>query len=132
VGIAKFGGLHTRVCRAIGLNDGERHAVTAFAIQRLGRHYDLRNIIGLARYLLPAPPVPSRLRRRMIALGSGDPTRAICSTLIAQAFQSIRYAILPHITLRDVNRINCPGCVDTADSAPQLTLFSGDQAQHCS
>ena len=35
----------------------------------------------------------------MLALGSGDPTRAICSTLIAQAFQSVRYPILPHIEL---------------------------------
>jgi hypothetical protein len=33
----------------------------------------------------------------MLALGSGDPTRAICSTLIAQAFQSVKYPILPHI-----------------------------------
>ena len=35
----------------------------------------------------------------MLSLGSGDPTRAICSSLIAQAFQSIRYPILPTITL---------------------------------
>jgi hypothetical protein len=34
----------------------------------------------------------------MIAIGHGDPTRAICSTLIAQAFQSVRYPILPQIT----------------------------------
>jgi hypothetical protein len=33
----------------------------------------------------------------MIAFGSGDPTRAICSTLIAQAFGLIRYPILPSI-----------------------------------
>lgn len=31
----------------------------------------------------------------MLELGSGDPTRAICSTLVAEAFQSIRYPILP-------------------------------------
>ena len=31
----------------------------------------------------------------MLALGSGDPTRAICSTFIAKGFQSIRYPILP-------------------------------------
>jgi hypothetical protein len=31
----------------------------------------------------------------MLALGSGDPTKAICSTLIARAFQSIHYPILP-------------------------------------
>ena len=47
------------------------------------------------RYLLPTPPIPQRFRRRMLAFGSGDPTKAICSTLIAQAFQSIRYPILP-------------------------------------
>ena len=44
---------------------------------------DLKNVFDLARYLFPVPPVPSRLRRRLIALGSGDPTRAICSTVIA-------------------------------------------------
>jgi len=37
----------------------------------------------------------------MLALGSGDPTRAICSTLIAEAFQQVRYPILPEIL---------PGC----------------------
>jgi hypothetical protein len=34
----------------------------------------------------------------MIALGSGDPTRIICSALIAQAFEAVRYPILPKIT----------------------------------
>jgi hypothetical protein len=34
----------------------------------------------------------------MLAFGSGDPTRAICSSLIAQAFGAIRYPILPRIT----------------------------------
>jgi hypothetical protein len=33
----------------------------------------------------------------MLALGSGAPTRAICSTLIAQAFQAVRYPILPRV-----------------------------------
>ncbi len=59
--------------------------------------YDLKNVIDLVRYLVPVPPVPVRWRRRMLALGSGDPTRAICSTHIAQAFQSVGYPILPYI-----------------------------------
>jgi len=37
--------------------------------------------------------MPAHIRRRMLAFGSGDPTKAICS-LIAQAFQHIRYPIL--------------------------------------
>ena len=95
VGIEEFEGCHTRICRPVGLSEAERRAVTAYAIARIGHQYDLRNLLDLARYMLPLPPVPTRLRRRMIALGSGDPTRAICSTLIAQAFQTIRYPVLP-------------------------------------
>jgi hypothetical protein len=34
----------------------------------------------------------------MIALGSGDPTRLICSALIAQAFGHVGFPILPAIT----------------------------------
>jgi hypothetical protein len=49
------------------------------------------------RYLVPLP-VPQHWRRRMIALGSGNPTRLICSALIAQAFEAVRYPILPKIT----------------------------------
>jgi len=37
----------------------------------------------------------------MIALGSGQPTRAICSSLIAQAFESVGYPILPDISRVD-------------------------------
>jgi hypothetical protein len=48
------------------------------------------------RYLIPLP-VPPRWRRRMIGLGSGSPTRIICSALIAQAFELVRYPILPKI-----------------------------------
>ena len=33
----------------------------------------------------------------MLAIGSGDPTKAICSTFIAEAFASIHYPILPEV-----------------------------------
>ena len=49
------------------------------------------------RYLFPMP-MPRRWRRRMMAMGSGDPSRIICSALIAQAFDNVRYPILPKIT----------------------------------
>ncbi len=100
VGIAEYADLHCRICRPVGLSEREIADVINYACARLGARYDLRNIIDLARYLLPTPPVPVRWRRRMIAFGSGDPTRAICSTLIAEAFQAVRYPILPNIELR--------------------------------
>ncbi|KAB2878423.1 MAG: lipo-like protein [Pseudorhodoplanes sp.] len=95
--LSKYATYNTRICRPVGLTPDDRAAVIAFAVARIGHAYDLKNIVDLLRYLLPQPPVPTRWRRRMIALGSGEPTRAICSTLIAQAFQSVRYPILPRI-----------------------------------
>ncbi|UYO39760.1 lipo-like protein [Rhodopseudomonas palustris] len=88
---------HTRVCRPVGLSYEDRHTVCRYAINRIGFGYDTKNIIDLMRYLVPLP-LPQRWRRRMIALGSGDPTKIICSALIAQAFEAVRYPILPKIT----------------------------------
>ncbi|MEX2127802.1 MAG: YiiX/YebB-like N1pC/P60 family cysteine hydrolase [Xanthobacteraceae bacterium] len=95
--LSKYRDAHTRICRPVGLSEEERRTVARFTLDRLGHQYDTKNIVDLMRYLLPTPPVPSRFRRRMLALGSGEPTRAICSTLIAQAFQSAHYPILPRV-----------------------------------
>jgi hypothetical protein len=93
--LSRHAGRPLRICRPVGLAPAEVDALVGFARARIGAQYDLRNVIDLARWLFPTPPVPTRWRRRMIALGSGEPTRAICSTLIARAFQSIGYPILP-------------------------------------
>jgi hypothetical protein len=97
VPLSRYSSYNTRICRPVGLTDEDRDKVVSFMVDKLGTQYDLRNVIDLLRYFFPIP-VPSRLRRRMIALGSGDPTKAICSSLIAQAFQSAAYPILPEIT----------------------------------
>jgi hypothetical protein len=93
--LVKYANYNLRICRPVNLSEDDRLATIAFVIQRVGFQYDTRNIVDLMRYLLPTPPVPSQFRRHLIALGSGDPTQAICSTLIAQAFHSVRYPILP-------------------------------------
>jgi hypothetical protein len=99
--LSKYERFQTRICRPIGLTADDREAVIDFMLSHKGTQYDMRNIFDLARYLLPTPPVPTRWRRRMIALGSGQPTRAICSTLIAGAFQSVRYPVLPRVTVEN-------------------------------
>ncbi len=100
VPLSKYAAFSTRICRPVGLGDPDRRKIVEFMIHSLGFEYDLQNAVDLIRYFLPTPPVPVRWRRRMLALGSGDPTRAICSTLIAQAFQSIHYPILPQVEAR--------------------------------
>jgi len=95
VPVSKYEGYNMRICRPVNLSEEDSRAVLDYMLARLGSRYDTKNIIDLMRYLMPTPPVPNRYRRDLIALGSGEPTRAICSTLIAQAFQSVRYPILP-------------------------------------
>jgi hypothetical protein len=95
--LSKYQTFNTRICRPVGLTPEDRIKVIRYAVERIGYAYDLKNIIDLMRYFLPNPPVPARWRRRMIALGSGEPTRAICSTLIAQAFEWVGYPILPEV-----------------------------------
>lgn len=95
--LAKYAGFHLRICRPARLTPEAAAAVVAFAASRIGGRYDLRNVLDLARWLLPHPPVPRRFRRRLIALGSGEPTRAICASLIAEAFNRVGYPILPDI-----------------------------------
>jgi Permuted papain-like amidase enzyme, YaeF/YiiX, C92 family len=96
--LSKYQWFNTRICRANGLAPQDRARVIDFMVRSLGTRYDMKNITDLLRYFLPTPPVPARWRRRLLSIGSGDPTRAICSSLIAQAFARIHYPILPVIT----------------------------------
>lgn len=107
--LSKYEGFNTRICRPVGLSPDDSKNVARFMIDSIGLEYDLKNIVDLARYLLPQPPVPIRFRRRLLAFGSGDPTRVICSTRIAQAFQSVRYPILPDVEKLPAEHPACAG-----------------------
>jgi hypothetical protein len=110
VPLSLYANMDTRICRPVGLSGEDVGRVIDYAVARIGHRYDMKNVLDLARYLFPTPPVPARWRRRLLALGSGDPSRAICSTLIAQAFNALRYPILPEVTLErngDAARTDC-------------------------
>jgi len=92
--LSKYVNFHTRICRAIGLRPADRQRVVSHALGRVGHDYDLKNVIDLARDRLSRTSVTERLKRGLQALGSGESTRTICSALIAEAFQSVRYPIL--------------------------------------
>lgn len=123
VDLQRFAKFHCRICRPLGLSEEERARLIGHALARLGEQYDLRNVIDLMRYLIPTPPVPQRWRRRMLALGSGDPTRAICSTLIAQCFQEVRYPILPDVEMHPAARDGCPDCAEEILHVRHHSLF---------
>lgn len=96
VPLSHYQSVHTRICRPMGIRPADMTKAVEFAKSKLGHQYDTGHILDLARYLISTPPVPVEWRRSLLTFGSGDPTKAICSSLIAQAFQSIHYPILPH------------------------------------
>jgi len=102
VPLSKYAKHNTRICRPVGLDEESVQQVIDFMVGSIGLEYDLKNIFDLARYFLPRPPLPKRWRRKLMAFGSGEPTKAICSTLMAQAFQEIGYPILPRYEASEI------------------------------
>ncbi|GGE64587.1 hypothetical protein GCM10011533_16130 [Streptosporangium jomthongense] len=115
---------HTRICRPVGLDDENIRELTEYALSRLGNQYDLKNVFDLARYLIQTPPVPARHRHKLLSFGSGDPTRAICSTFIAEGFQRLRYPILPTIDSIPSDDPNCRHCIREHFRIRQTSLFT--------
>ena len=105
--LSHYENLHTRICRPVGLNDDEIESAIEFAKAQVGHQYDMKNVFDLMRYLIQTPPVPTRWRRKMIVLGSGDPTRAICSSLLLRHFSRffIPYCQTFFLTKLKVSRI---------------------------
>lgn len=86
---------HIRICRPIALSEKDAGQVVTFAITRLGQLYDSRQIFDLARFLLPWAILPRRWRSSLFAYHAGTSTKLSCSLLIAEAFMSIRFPVMP-------------------------------------
>lgn len=114
VPLSKYASSNTRICRPVNLQPDDSIKLINNVVSKIGEQYDMKSAIDLFRYLLPQPPVPVRWRRKMLALGHGDPTRAICSTLIADAFHDIKYPILPDIADRPQD------AKDTGDATKEI------------
>jgi Permuted papain-like amidase enzyme, YaeF/YiiX, C92 family len=94
--LSKYRDFNLRVCRPFNLSAADLADVMDEAIRSVGDTYDLRNVIDLARYFLPVSLVPARFRRRALQFGSGEPTRVICSSVIASSFHRVKFPIVPN------------------------------------
>jgi len=123
VPLSKYETYNTRICRPMKLTDDDREKVIDYIIGKIGTQYDHSNIFDMMRYFFPLP-FPAPIRRRMIALGSGDPSRAICSTLIAQAFHEVKYPILPVFEDLDVEQCSAGHCYKEVTHIRHHSLFA--------
>jgi hypothetical protein len=86
-----------RICRPRGLSPTDAQHVINFAVNKLGNDYDVRQILDLARFMLPWSFLPKRWRSSLFNSNPNQATRTVCSTMIAEAFSSVHFPILPHI-----------------------------------
>jgi hypothetical protein len=88
---------HIRICRPRGLSPVDSQRVIEFAINKLGHDYDVRQILDLARLMLPWSIIPRKWRSSLFYDSTSQTNRTVCSTMIAEAFNSVHFPILPHV-----------------------------------
>ncbi|MDH5326945.1 MAG: YiiX/YebB-like N1pC/P60 family cysteine hydrolase [Gammaproteobacteria bacterium] len=93
----KYAKDHLRICRPQGLLPQDVPKVIAYATKHIGYEYNVRQLVDLARFLLPYGIVPRRWRSSLFEHNAGESTKAVCSTLIAAAFATVQFPILPVI-----------------------------------
>ncbi len=96
---------HIRICRPIGITPSDLHRVLNFAIRALGQPYNVRQILDLARFLLPWTILPRRWGSSLFRNSSGEPESGVCSSLIGEAFASVQFPILPFIKADENKKI---------------------------
>ena len=86
---------HLRICRPVRLSGTDAQHAIAYAASRIGYGYDVRQIIDLARFLLPWYFLPKRWASSLFVSNPGRAEKTVCSTMIAEAFGSVHFPILP-------------------------------------
>ena len=102
--LTKYIDYNIRVCRPIGLSPEQIRTVVDDVVSRIGYRYDQRNVTDLCRYLLPFHLIPSRLKEEALHFGSGRDTETICSSMLAEAFARVGFAIKPVHVRRSAQR----------------------------
>jgi len=95
--LTRYSQEHLRLCRPSALTTQDAQAVIAYALARLGMPYDVRHIFDLLRFFFPYGLLPRYWRSSLFEAHSGEIVRTICSTLLAEAFSSVHYPILPRV-----------------------------------
>ncbi len=88
---------HIRICRPSGLSYEDAQKIVNYTAKSIGQKYDLRNFFDLGRFLLRSRFIPAKVGSSLFNYNSTRATEDICSAVIAAAFNSIHFPILPLI-----------------------------------
>jgi hypothetical protein len=110
--LIKYQSFNIRVCRPYNLARRDLERLLELAVAKVGHQYDLKNILDLARYFFPFKILPRRWRCETLSFGSGEPTRVMCSSMLAGLFHSVRFPIIPSVEPLDLPRKRSRGALD--------------------
>jgi len=86
-----------RLCRPRGLLEKDALKVVQHAVQQVGREYDIRQLFDLARFMYPYTILPRRWKSSLFTYKAGAATKAVCSTVLVEAFMSVKFPVIPVI-----------------------------------
>lgn len=105
--LSKYREEHLRICRPKSLSPADAQKVIAYAVGQLGMEYDVRQILDLLRFMFPYSFLPRRWRSSLFQHKFGKQSdRTVCSTMLAEAFHSVNFPILPFAEKTQDGRIH--------------------------
>jgi hypothetical protein len=93
--LKKYKDYNIRLCRPYGILESDLQHVIQQVIDKLGMHYDNQNILDIALMVLRSLFRSKSKHAIRACLGNCNDYQVICSGMIAQAFQSVGYPIVP-------------------------------------
>ena len=93
--LEKYRDFNIRICRPYGIDPEDLDAVMREVIGNIGRHYDDRNIMEIAKMVTFTALNPRSRRSHRACIGGCNDFEVICSGMISKAFQSVGYPIVP-------------------------------------
>jgi hypothetical protein len=95
---------HIRVLRPTGLLPEDAQVVIAYAINQIGKQYSVRHLLDLARFIFPWGIFPRTWASSLFQHNMLQPTKDICSSMVAEAFQAVNFPILPVVVTEKEKR----------------------------
>jgi len=95
---------HIRICRPTGLSYRDAQIVIQYASKYLGINYSIRHFLDLGRFVLRSHLLPGRWFSSLFTFRPGQVSEDICSSIIAAAFSSIKFPILPLVREVEQNK----------------------------
>lgn len=96
---------HIRICRPSGISHHDVQRVIAYAIDHLGSDYNVRHFLDLGRFLMGSHLIPKRWNSSLFKQTPNQTTQDICSAMIAHAFISVQFPIIPLVREKEDSRL---------------------------